>query len=356
MAYQFADTFDHYSDPATIYESVGGSLVLSSSYARFAQIGSFPNQGIHIPGTGTSFVTKNLKSNQAALVCFMSFGAESLPIVGEGSIMVFFDNGTEQCYLGLTSTGALQFYVGNPGFGVTALGPPSAAALIAPASQPNHGIEVQITFSASSAIANCWLDGSLVISATGLNNIRTANAYANQVGIGSFGGRGYSQSGQGIYCDYFRIWDATGTTQNAPVMYDCRKVTKLPTGPGALTGWTANGAAANWQCVNENPPDGDTTYVSSSSTNSDSYAMGSSGLIGIPSQVVAKSLVRKDDAATRTLQVGVRSAGVNGLAPAVTVSSTFGFIDACIAVDPATGNPPLSGAADSYQHLKFEAS
>ncbi len=178
-----------------------------------------------------------------------------------------------------------------------------------------HGIEIQVTFSASSGSVQVWLDGAVVIPLTsGLNTINSGNAYANQIKIGYC----YGTSAD-IYCDYLRVWDNTGSYQNAAVGYDVRKITKLPSGAGALTQWTPNGAASNFQCVDDNSPDGDTTYVSSSGTNYDAYAMGTSGLSGVPSQVVAKSYVRKDDANTRTLQIGVRSGSSNGLGSAYTM-------------------------------------
>jgi hypothetical protein len=355
MAYQFADSMDHYNTALLaalgVYELVGGTPLISSSYARFAQVGSLPNQGLFLPGNAG--VRKNLKSNQATLIAFLSFGSAALPISGQQAVISFHDNGNPQVVLCVSPTGAIQF--GNPfGSVFTPIGPSSALGVIAPAptTAPNHGIEIRVVIDGTNGSVQCWLDGNMIIPLTsGLNTKTTANAYANQVQLGEMGGFLSANT----YCDYLRVWDTTGSYQNAPVGYDCRKLTKLPTGVGALTGWTPNGAAANWQCVDDNPPDEDTTYVSSGGLNSDSYAMGSSGLSGVPSMVVVKSRVRKD-AGTPTLQIGVRSGSSNGLAAAATIATTYGFIDACISVDPATGLPATAAASDAYQHLKFQAS
>ena len=337
-----------------MYDSVHGSPTISSSFARFAAVPGFPNKGISIPSN--AYLVKNMKSNAASLIVFFSFGAASLP-GSIGPILGFLDNGTAQCFLGLTVTGGLQFYLAHPSFSPIPIGPSSALGLISTSTVPNHGIEIATTFSATAATIEVWLDGAIVIALTsGLNNINSGNAYANQILLGAANGLGWAGSGQGILCDYLRVWDATGSYQNAPVGYDVRKLTKLPAGAGALTQWTPNGAGANYQCVDENPPDDDTTYVSSSSTNSDAYAMGSSGFSGVPSQVVVKSRFRKDDAATRTLQIGVRSGSSNSLAAAVTAGGSYVWTDACISLDPATGSPPTNTAADAFQHLKFESS
>ena len=349
MAYQACDTFDHYNTAmlGNVYDSVTGSPVVSSAYARFPAVGSYPNLGVSIPSG--ALLGKNLKSNQATLIAFLSYGCVTLGSGSPNPIIGFGDSNFLQCGLQVLPTGALQFY-NNPGL----IGSPSAAGLIAPSSVPNHGIEVIVTFSPTAGSVECWLDGALVIALTGsLKTTQTANSWANQITLGG-GGIG-NASTRGMYCDYWRVWDALGSYQNAPLGFDVRKLTKLPQGAGALTGWAPNGAAANWQCTDDASPDGDTTYVSANAAATyDSYAMGTSGLTGLPSMVVAKSYVRKDDANTRAIEVGVRSGSSNSLGSPYVLGSSYVYVDACISVDPATGSPATAAAADAYQHLKEE--
>jgi hypothetical protein len=359
MAYQFTDSFDYYNtaflQAGSMWETILGYPTISTAYARFPAIGSYPNQGVSLWASSyPQGMRKNLKSNQASLIAFLSYGAAGgLPSTGYIGIVSLLDAGTCQITLALTPTGALQFvnYAGTP------IGPASASALIAVSTVPNHGIEIAVTINGSTGSIECWLDGAIVIAlTTGLNTQHSANAYANQIQVGVQSGNFGMSGGGGVLTDYVRVWDTTGSYQNAPVGHDVRKLTKLPIGAGALTQWTANGAASDWDCVNDASPDGDTTYVSSSGLNYDSYAMGSSGLSGVPSQVVVKSYVRKDDGATRTFQIGVRSGSSNGLGTAVTVGSSYQWVDGCISVDPATSSPPTAAAADAFQHLKYEAS
>jgi len=347
MAYQFADPFDHYNtailQAGGMWETVVGSPLISSIYTRFSPVGSYPNQGCFLNGGS---IRKNLKSNQATLISFFSYGG-GLPASGSLTFAAFLDNGTYQCSFAVTSTGALQIL---NSYGGSILGQ-SAAGLLGTTSAPAHGIEAAITFSGSVGSIQVWADGNMVIPlTTGLNTITSGNPYANQFKIGYIVG-----SGANIYTDYVRIWDATGSYQNAPLGYDVRKLTKLPQGAGGLTQWTANGAASNWQCVNDNPPDGDTTYVSSAGNLYDSYAMGSAGFTNAPTMTVAKSYARKDDGATRVLEIGARSSGVNGLGAPAVMGSSYAFYDSCISTDPSTGNPPTAAAADAFQHLKYES-
>src|SRR6202167_4648772 len=123
MANQFCDPFDHYNTADLIaqdmWELVSGSPVIGA-YGRFPAVGSYPNQGVSIPGSAT--LRKNMKSNQATLITFMRYGCVALPGSGSNPILGWLDNGTTQCYLGITSSGALQFYTYSPGFSPTAIG------------------------------------------------------------------------------------------------------------------------------------------------------------------------------------------------------------------------------------------
>lgn len=352
MAYQFTDTFDHYNSAMLQAEDMweyvnNGPPVISSAYARFPAVGSYPNQGVYVPANCS--MRKNLKTNQGSLIAFISFGAASLSAGNApgGTVFAFLYNGTYLLIIALSQSGQLFFY--NPDTDtVLAI---SAIGLIAPASLPNHGIEVAVTLSPTAGTVQMWLDGAVVIPLTsGLNTTHGGNLYANQFALGEG-----SDGGATFFTDYVRVWDNTGSYQNAPVGYDVRKLTKLPQGPGDLTQWTKNGGASNWQCVDNNPPNPSDYVSSTASGTDDSYSMGSSGLTGIPSQTVVKSYVEKDDANTRAIEIGVRSSGSNGLGSPYTLGTSYVWVDTCISVDPATGSPPTAAAADAFQHLKEES-
>ena len=348
MGYQFADGFDNYDTTAIraaeMWETVSGSPTISSSYARFPAVGSYPNQGVKL-ASGGGYIRKNLNSNQGNLIAFMSYGG-ALPASGTLSFLQFQNAGVAQCSLGVTSAGALVFYQSN-GAGGGILLASSSPGLLSTTTVPSHGIEIQVTFSATIGRVQVWLDGTVVIPlTTGLNTIAAfGSAYANQVKVGYCYG-----TGADVYTDYVRVWDNTGSYQNSPLGYDCRKLTKLPTGAGHYSNWTPL-AGSNYQNVNDNPPDADTSYNSSTTgATVDSYAMGAASLT-IPSMVVAIARIRKDDTATRTAQVGIRSVGGNDSISANVhaAGSTYAFISDCISLDPDTSLPPTGAAADAFQ-------
>ena len=66
-----------------------------------------------------------------------------------------------------------------------------------------------------------------------VNTAFSGDAYANQLQVNDSG-----SGNPGAYFDDVRVWDSTGSTQNAPIgasLEDSRLITKLPSGAGALT-------------------------------------------------------------------------------------------------------------------------
>ena len=344
-AYQFCDGFDNYNSAALMYESVSGTITYGNAYRRFAPPAGLPGQGISLPSGVAAYIQKTLASNQATLIVKVAYQAQSTP-GSQTAILGVYDSGNNQVCLVMTASGALQVWRGFEGFGgnvvIATTGPSAIAA------GQWYGIECLFTISSTVGVAQVWVNGAQVINATGLDTQFTSDSYSNQVRLWG--------DAAGAYFDDFRVWDSTGSTQNAPTGVDSQLITKLPSGAGAVTGWTANGAAANWQCVVDNPPDGDTTYVSASTASTeDAYAMPSAGLSQTPIMVVARSYVRTDSG-THSLEIGVSSSGVTGFGATFTPSSTYAFISSCIPDDPNTSAPWTAAGADAAQHCKNELS
>ena len=265
--------------------------------------------------------------------------------------LVFLDNGTFQTGLQWTPSGALQF-VQN----ITNIGPASNPGLIQTATKPINGIEVQVKIASSGGgFVNCWLNGALVISATGLTTQTSANAYANQVQIGGQSGQ-FGGSDQGFYTDYLRVWDSTGTTQNAPVGFDVQPVTKLASKVGLTTQFTPNGLPANYQCVSVVPPNGGDFVAASIAGIHDDYGVPVAGFTTAPNQVVVSSYYQKTDSNTRTYTNGVLSGTAVGTGATFTANSGLTWVQSCIANDPATNQPWTAAGADAAHIYHTEVS
>lgn len=341
-AYQFADGFDNYNNASLMYELVIGTDSISSSYARFPPPSGLTSQGIRFNQNG-ALIRKNMRSNQAVFIIKVAVNFQNLGAATSGNgFLLASDAGTTQWFLTVSTSGALGIWSNGSYRYLT--GPGIIATNIW------YGIEVEATVSSLFGAVNVWVNGAQVMAVTGICTQASSNIYANQVAIGDL-----FTEGVNFYADDFRVWDGTGSTQNAPLGTDSRLLTSLADGAGAYAQFTPNGASANWQCEDDNPPDGDTTYVSGATSGlRDAYTMANPGLTEAPVMVVARSYVRKDDGATRSLEIGVDSSGTVGVGSSFVLSSSYAFIDSCIALDPHTSAAWTAAAANAAQHYKQE--
>jgi hypothetical protein len=348
--YQFTDGFDNYSTLSTLWETVSGSAIIGTSYRRFAPPAGLPGQGLYLPGG--AYCRKNMLSNQATWIPRVAVYYPALPTVGFSvNVVGVLDNGSFQVNVVVTNSGALQIYRAwaSP---YTTLLFSSGPGVISP--NTYYGIECEFTVaSGTSGSAFVWVDGVQVIAVTAINTQETSNAYANQIQLAD-------PDNAGSYWDDVRVWDNTGSTQNSPLGatgQDSRLVTKLPAGAGTNSGFTPNGAAANWQCEDDNPPDGDSTYTSAAYSGTgphpiDDYTMPSAGFTAAPVMVVARAMARKDDGATRELQIGLLSGSSSVGVASQVLASSYAFFDGIALEDPNTLGAWTAAAADAAHFWK----
>lgn len=350
MAYQLWDGFDDYDNSHELWDVTNGisNSNYSSAYARFAAAPNCVAQGLRIVASG-QWKQKNLSSTQPRMLFSYPIYFEGFGPGGYHTFHDMLDNGSVQCRVAIGSDGS--FALLNSSNTVLVSSAPGVVTL-----NRWYFLDIDVTISPSAGAFSLWLStvlgGSALITATGLNTRSTANSYMTQFKIGDM------QSGnfQGRFDD-FHAMDPTGSAPNSILGEGSRIYTKVPTGAGYATALTPNGAAANWQCVDECPPDDDTTYVSAATFPlTDGYAIGAAGFTGTVNGVVRRSRNRKDDASAHTVQLGVRSSGVNSLATAVGVPSSYGWTDAYFANDPNTSAAWLAAAADAATPVLSAAS
>src|SRR5882724_159531 len=296
MAYKFSSGFDFYTTASQIWDSVTGVITINAASARFTGTHS---QGASVPQLGN--VIKNLSDSVPTLIIGVAVKLTALP-TGNDAIIVVRDSGTIQCSLAVTNTGALQFLRGT----ATAIGSATSGGVIV-AGVWNY-IEIQVTINNTTGIVQAWLNGVQVINSSGVNNRNGTPNTANQIGIGEFNN---NPGAVPILFDDLYCFDTSGPSQNA-VMGDTRIITVMPAALGDFAQFTPNGAATNWQCVNEIPPDDNTTFVADSTLGDrDSYVYDTPTYNGSANFVVPWGRVTKDDAGSHTVQLTVRSGGVD---------------------------------------------
>ncbi|HEX2594757.1 MAG TPA: hypothetical protein VHL34_24855 [Rhizomicrobium sp.] len=112
----------------------------------------------------------------------------------------------------------------------------------------------------------------------------------------------------------------------------------LPNGAGNSTQWTPS-AGANWQCVDEVPPNGDTDYnATSTAGNLDLYTY--QDITNDPVLVQVCNYVRKTGAEGASMAVTLRQGSTNYTGPTQAISSTsYGYVFQPYDTNPATGLP-----------------
>lgn len=165
-----------------------------------------------------------------------------------------------------------------------------------------HFVQLRVTIANAGGSAELRIDGQTVATLASGDTQNTATAGAN--------GWKVEHTGDGLNnrFDNVIVHDTVG---DAPTSWtpETRIYETLPTGAGFTTEWTPTGAAANWQCVDEQPSDGDTTYVSAATAPlSDLYtAPAEAAAGGIVYGVAVHATVRKDDAGASEVDGLVRT-------------------------------------------------
>lgn len=345
MAYQFADGFDNYGNGFTLsagypWDTTSNAFINTTDH-RFAPPGSLPG-GCMVTGVSGGYVRKNLTGNEATVIC--GFGVKMTALPSQAcDIWHCGDAGTIQCTLTVNNSGQLQFWRGQDS---TAIGSITPANTITAGAW--YGIALQVTINNTTGADQVYINGSStpVLNDTNLNNRASANNYANQVGVGCF----FNFSQQATEFDDFYCFDTTGGTLNSLPGTDTRILTKMPNAAGFYTNWTPNGLGSNYQNAAVIPPSASDYNANNTATTKDSYTTESAGLQVAPYFVVTRASLERDDAATHTPSIFMRSGSTDSsgvVTPALT--SSYLFYDAVFATDPSTGIAWTGSGADAAQ-------
>lgn len=339
MSYQFSASFDYLTVASELFDAVTGVITINSASARFT---SPHGQGCSIPQN--SHITKNLSSSFATLIVGAAVKFTAIPTAATDLFMVVQDSNTVQCGLSVTNTGALQFVRSS----TTTIGSASSGGIIV-AGVWNF-IEMLVTISNTVGVVQAWLNGIQVINSSGVNNRSSANNSSNQIGLGEYNNNG---TGSPFLFDDLYCFDTGGSVLNS-VAGDSRFVVSMASASGSFAQFTPVGAPANWDCVNEIPPDDDTTYVADGTIGDrDSYDFESQTFTGNAIMVVPWVRARKDDAGAHTIELSLRNGGVDAFSSAISVPSSYSYQNGGAFVV----NPNGGGAIDqtAFNAMEFGA-
>ena len=220
----------------------------------------------------------------------------------------------------------------------------------------NSSSRLQVTNSAGTVIAtgttvvamSTWyyVELKLVVGTSGSCELHL-NGVSGEIGstTGNFGttnigrfGASEAQNSPGIQLDDWYLLDTTGSSPQNDFLGDVTVETLFPNADGTHQAWTPSAAGAHYTKVNEQTPDGDTTYVSDISPGDiDTYTVGSlATLSGTVYGVATNLYARKDDAAGRQVAPVIREAGTDHVgATTGGLTTSYLFYRQLYPLDPA---------------------
>jgi hypothetical protein len=227
----------------------------------------------------------------------------ALPSTGYGASLG--NSGGSQVTVRCNSDGSISVIRGD--YTGTLLG--SSAAGIITSSEWNY-VEIKIVIDDSTGSYEVRVNGSNILSDTGVDTAALGDSDATWLRL---------RSGNVVWTYYTDIYFGTD------FLGDCRYDILSPDGAGDNTDWTPS-AGANYECVDEIPPDDDTTTVTSDTvTDRDDYAFDDlAALTGSTIHAVTLNVVgKKTDAGARGIDPYTRISASNYNGSEVSLTESY---------------------------------
>jgi len=191
-------------------------------------------------------------------------------------------------------------------------------------------MEMKVFCHSTSGTIEVRIDGITVVSLTGINTQAGAHTYHNKA---SLLGAQYNQ------LDDFYVCDGSGTTAN-DFQGVCKIIGLLPESDTSTIQWAPSTGTTHYNLVDENPANGDTDYVSTSTQGlTDLYNYPNLVGTGTIKGLQLNTQARLSDGTSMVLESPIISNGVTELGPDATLTSTSYFDYRHISTtDPNTGS------------------
>lgn len=301
--YEGFDTFTSNSTPGLFDQAGGDTSAIGDGVFGYGR--SWRSNQATSGLNGRNF------SNRAEVFCNFHMRIDA---IGTGTQQTWFslqDAGTVQMGLRMSAVGELVAVRGTTVVATSAYVYPTGAWVF---------VQVRALIDNAVGVFQVYVNGVQVINVAG-NTRQTANNFVNQWRFNYNNGT----LSQRTLIDNFVLYDPAAGSPNA-LTPETRVYFDLPNADGATIQWTPS-AGANWQNVDENPPDGDTTYnLAASAPLTDLYAFPNTTVPGLATvyAVGQRMLCRKDDAGVNDVDFILRTGGSDFLPGApFGLNSTF---------------------------------
>jgi hypothetical protein len=327
MALLFCDSFDHYSSAQAgrKWTEIHSSIVINTTNGR-RSTGSLRNDN-----STTRYARKTLGTNAATLIVGFAIKITG-GITTAGYIFAMGDAGADQMTLLINTDATISVRRSTTNVAT------SAAALNV--SGAYQYLEFKVVHSATGSY-EVRLNGSNILSASGVDTTSTTNNYANQISFFHRATNALTGFGAGTSVDIDDVYvcDGTGSANN-DFLGDVRVDAFLPNGNGnssQLVGSDGN-STDNYLLVDESPATDNTDYVESSTvSNKDTYSF--ANMAHTPATINGVQInlqAVKTDAGFRSMQPVIRSGGSDTDGAARALGTSYLILSEIAETDPNT--------------------
>ena len=297
MALRHLDSFDHY-DIANMTGKWNTVYKQRASYVQTISSGNGRNStdALYMAGGGVTLgyvLARKTFDDQATWIVGFAIKPTFFPVAPYFFVLAaLIDVGTYQVSLNVEPDGTLGVYRGDAGASGVQLGTTSSGL----STDTWAYVEWKTTIHGSTGITEVKINGESLLSLEDQNTQASGNGTANQVQLG-----GEIVTYVGGYWEDLYICDGSGSIRK-DFLGDLRVQAILPDGAGNYSQFTPS-AGANYQNVDDSPPDDDATYnESSAAAQKDSFTMGdlAGGLIAEILGVQTNLWMKKTDAGVLT--------------------------------------------------------
>lgn len=349
MALLWCDGFDHYGVLSNltegVYAEIGGSVTLVTSNPR----------------TGTHSLRFNGAAGGLSATTARRILGGAKTTVGIGGVFFYanlptnpqrckiFDfrdaNNSIQVTIICDTTGTVSAYRGQ--VTGTLLGTSASPVLVADSYQ--H-IEALVFFSQTVGTIEVRVNGVTVLSLSGIDTVASSLVESSQVTFGGSASLSLASTVDQNIDDVF-CYDDTGSFNNT-FIGDRRVLTLFPDSDTIQADWTPVGSATGFGAIDEENPDGDTTYITASAPGSPG-PISEFGIQNLPagvsavSAVVLVELARKTEAGVANTQWSVVSGAFETAGADKPMTEVYTYRQDVFETDPASAAPFTPAEVDA---------
>ncbi|AGH31360.1 hypothetical protein TVVG_00011 [Tetraselmis viridis virus SI1] len=340
MTLLWQDGFDQYGLDESVmlqgpYAQVSGNFALSDVNPRTGSI------CMRFSSSGTSILRRTLGVARQTIGAGLAWRPEAIPSSNDDVWLVSFLDNSNVAILTLevSTTGQIRAKGGT----VTASVLGASAQNVIQAGTYQH-IEARVFSDNGAGTCEVRVNGVTVLNLTGLSLSGDPIAQLSY-------GRTFGITIEARWDDLY-AWDTEGTENNT-FLGDRRVFTRVCDADGALQEWARSTGSSTYQLLDETPPDGDTSYVETS-TVGDIFGLTFENLPAEVAGVAAVSVItyaRKLDAGPGTFQTTVVSGTAEEAGIEHPTNVTWTYFQDIYQVDPNTGSGWTRATVDAIEVL-----